>query len=208
MKFNFLPREDSFFESFQEQAEYGMKAGAVLQELVHNFKDRERHLASINDFEKHGDAIVQRTAKAINKSFITPIDREDIHALSACLDDILDLAQSAAVKMVRYHVTEPTERAKELCQVVKEITEEVKKAIDKLINLEDLSEIRKDVSRLEREADRINREAVAELFGNCKSVEDVVNLIKWKEIYGGLETVTDKCEDIMDIIEGVVIKYT
>ena len=207
MRFNFLPREDSFFESFQEQAEYGQKAGAVLLELVYDFNDRERHLASINDFEKHGDSIVQPTAQAINKSFITPLDREDIHALCSCLDDILDFAQSAAVKMVYYHVTEPTERAKELCKVVKEITAQIKLAIDKMINLQDFHDIRKEVTRLEKEADRINRVGVSELFANITTVDDVVELIKWKEIYSGLETVTDKCEDIMDILEGIYIKY-
>lgn len=204
---NLLPREDSFYENFKEQAEYGEKAGVVLLELVNNFSERERHLASINDFEKHGDWIVARTAQAINKSFITPLDREDIHALCACLDDILDYIQSAAVKMCIFHVAEPTPYAKQLCSVVKDITAQIQLAIDKLVKLEDFTDIRKEVARLEKEGDRINREGVAELFAHVDTLQGVVELIRWKEIYGGLETITDKCEDIMDILEGILIKY-
>ncbi|MDO5297116.1 MAG: DUF47 family protein [bacterium] len=202
-----FPREDSFYDNFMEQADYGRKAGAVLLELVNHFDECEKHLASINDFERHGDSIVARTLIAINKSFITPLDREDIHALCSCLDDILDFTQSAAVKMCIFHITKPTERAKELCQVVKDITAQIYLAISKLKNMEDCSEIRQEVTRLEKEGDRINREGVAELFAHVDTLEGVVELIRWKEIYSGLETVTDKCEDIMDILEGILIKY-
>ncbi|MBQ7567327.1 DUF47 domain-containing protein [bacterium] len=202
-----LPHNDSFYDYFIDQAKYGREAGAALLEMVNDFDNCKHHLEVINALERHGDEIVAHTLTEINKSFITPLDREDIHALCSCLDDILDYAQSAAQKMVLFRVAEPTQHAKELCQVVKDITEQIFQAITKLKKMEDCSEIRLAVTKLEKEGDRINRNGVAELFNNVSTVEGVVELIRWREIYSGLETVTDKCEDIMDIIEGIYIKY-
>lgn len=204
MKFNFLPREDSFFQHFQEQAKLSAEAGALMLQLITDFGNIDAHLRAINEIEKQGDHIVHETAKQIAHSFVTPIDREDIHALCAYLDDIMDYIQSSAVKMATFQVSQPTEPAHQLASTIKEITALLKLAVDKLINLEDISELRQQVKVIEKQADSIHRGAVADLF---KHETNAIELIKWKEIYKSLETVTDKCEDVMDVLEGIIIKY-
>lgn len=204
MKFNFLPREDSFFQQFSEQAMLGQQAGALLLNLLEDFDNFDKHLNALNEIERQGDHIVHATSLKIAKSFVTPIDREDIHELCAYLDDIMDYIQSSAVKMATFQVTKPTEPALQLAVKIKEITAVLKQAVDKLINMEDISDFRKHIKQLEKEADAIHRTAVADLF---KHEKDAIELIKWKEIYKSLETVTDKCEDVMDILEGIIIKY-
>jgi len=204
VKFNILPREETFFHQFQEQARLGREAGALLVTLLEDFENLESHLKALNELEHQCDALVHKVSLQLARSFVTPIDREDIHALSAYLDDILDYIQASAVKMATYQVHKPTEPAFELARLIREVTVVLEKAVEKLVQLQDISEQRREVKRIEKQADRVHRGAVAELFRNEK---DAIELIKWKEIYKSLETVTDKCEDVMDVLEGIVIKY-
>ena len=204
MKFNFLPREVTFFQHFQEQAELGTQAGATLVTLLEDFGNLEAPLKALNEIEHQGDALVHKISLQLARSFVTPIDREDIHALSGYLDDILDYTQASAVKMGTYQVQKPTAAAFELARLIQEITSVIQQAVDRLIQLQDISELRREVKRIEKQADATHRSAVADLF---RYEKDAIELIKWKEIYKSLETVTDKCEDIMDVLEGIVIKY-
>lgn len=204
MKLNLLPRDETFFQQFQEQARLGKEAGALLVTLIEDFANFESHLKALNELEHQGDSLVHKISLQIARTFVTPIDREDIHALSQYLDDILDYIQSSAVKMSTFQVDTPTPTALELAKMIREITAVLQKAVAKLNGLEDISELRREVKTIEKQADKLHRTAVADLFKNEK---DAIELIKWKEIYKSLETVTDKCEDVMDVLEGIVIKY-
>ncbi|MGM9992620.1 MAG: DUF47 domain-containing protein [Candidatus Bruticola sp.] len=204
MKFNFLPKEDSFFQQFERQATFDRDAGAMLLNLMKDFDNMGVHLEALNELERQGDHVVHEIARDIAKSFVTPIDREDIHALSSNLDDILDFIQSSAVCMVTYQVDKPTEAAFRLAEIIKETTEVMYQAVERLIALTDVSDLRQRIKDLEHEADAVDQSAVADLFKNEK---DAIEIIKWKEIYSSLETVTDKCKDVMDVLESIVLKY-
>lgn len=204
MKFNFLPKEDTFFQQFLRQAGFAKDAGKMLVDLLKDFDNMGCHLESLNELERQGDHVVHDTAQQIARSFVTPIDREDIHALCANLDDIMDFIQSSAVSMATYQVKEPTEPAFRLAEMIQETTSVLHEAVGRLMDLRDVADLRRRVKDLEREADNVKRTAIADLFRNEK---DAIELIKWKEIYDKLETVTDKCEDVMDVLEGIVLKY-
>ncbi len=204
MKFNFLPREETFFQHFQEQAQLCKQAGELLVKLLEDFDNLEVHLKALNEIEHQGDALVHKVSLQLARSFVTPIDREDIHALTAYLDDILDYSQSSAVKMGTYQVSKPTPEAFRLARLIQKVTEIIDQAVDRMVELQDISELRREVKTVEKEADTVYRTAVADLFRHEK---DAIEVLKWKEIYKSLETVTDKCEDVMDVLEGVVIKY-
>ncbi|MGN0013221.1 MAG: DUF47 domain-containing protein [Candidatus Bruticola sp.] len=204
MKFNFLPKEDSFFQQFERQASFDRDAGAMLLNLMEDFDNMGAHLEALNELERQGDHVVHEIARDIAKSFVTPIDREDIHALSANLDDILDFIQSSAVCMVTYQIEKPTTAALRLAEIIKEATEIMYEAVERFIALTDVSDLRRRIKDLEHEADNVEQSAVADLFKNEK---DAIELIKWKEIYSSLENVTDKCKDVMDVLESIVLKY-
>lgn len=201
---NLLPREDSFFQQFQEQAALAKKAGAMLSELVNDYGNLDKHVKSIDEVERQGDHIVHETAKQIAQSFVTPIDREDIHALCANLDDILDFIQESALCMRDYNVSKPTQAACNMAEQIKAATEAMEEAVNRLINLKDVDDIRDIVKKCEKEADKVSREAISMLF---KEEKNAIELIKWKEIYGSLGIVTDKCKDVMDVLEGILLKY-
>jgi uncharacterized protein Yka (UPF0111/DUF47 family) len=142
--------------------------------------------------------------KKLNKSFVTPLDREDIYALSAALDDILDLIDASAQRIVMYNVEKPTPEAKELAFLILKSCQTIDKAVALLGGkLEPIAEYCVEVNALENEADRVCREAISRLFDEEK---DPIQLIKWKEIYETLERATDKCEDAANILESVVVK--
>lgn len=204
MKFNFLPSDDSFFDNFQKQAVYAKEAGDMLVNLLHDFDNLDVHLRSLKEKERQGDKLVHEVAKKIAMSFVTPIDREDIHALTANFDDILDIIESSSVNMRIYNVIKPTETSLQLAEIIQKMTALLVKAVECLRELKDIGKIREDIKAYEREADKICREAVARLF---REEKNAVELIKWKEIYISLETVTDRCKEVMNVLEGIIIKY-
>ena len=155
MKFNFLPKEDSFFQQFERQASFDRDAGAMLLNLMKDFDNMGAHLEALNELERQGDHVVHEIARDIAKSFVTPIDREDIHALSANLDDILDFIQASAVCMVTYQVEKPTTAAFRLAEIIKESTEIMYEAVERFIALTDVSDLRRRIKDLEHEADNV-----------------------------------------------------
>jgi len=206
MRLNILPKEEKFFKYFEEQANIICEAASVLQELMEKFGDgqtRER-VQRLNDLEHRGDDITHELTLRLYKSFVTPIDREDMHSLSHYLDDVLDYIQGSGIRLQLYKVKKITSEAKQLGSVILQATRCLREAINSLRSFSDLTEIARKIKELEREGDEINRKAVAELFDN---VADAAYIIKWKEIYQSLETATDKCEDVMDILQGVILKH-
>src|SRR6266581_1624533 len=202
--FGLIPKEEKFFVLFKGMAHNIVAGAELLKDMLDNFHDPVTSQRKIKDVEHQGDAITHDIIKKLNKSFITPFDREDIYALSAALDDILDLIDACAQRFVMYNVEKPTPEAKELAFIILKSCQTIDKAVGLLGGkLEPISEYCVEVNSLENEADRVCREAVSRLFDEEK---DPIQLIKWKEIYETLERATDKCEDAANILESVVMK--
>ncbi|MCX6002997.1 MAG: DUF47 domain-containing protein [Chloroflexi bacterium] len=206
--FSLLPHEGKFFKLFEESAQNAVEVGQKLKDLLQNWDHVEDKVAGIADLEHKGDNITHQIATELHRTFVTPFDREDITLLSQSLDDVVDFIHSAADFMLLYRVEQPSQRAKELADVIVEITLEVQKAIAQLKKHIDQRQMLKhcvEINRMENVGDRIYRAALAELFANST---DVVYIIKWREIYEHMETVTDRCEDVANVLEGVALKYS
>ncbi len=202
--FGLIPKDEKFFAMFKEMTWNIIEGAELFKEMIDNFEDPVGSQRQIKDVEHKGDSITHDIIKKLNKSFVTPLDREDIYALSAALDDVLDLIDASAQRFVMYNVEKPTAEAKELAFIILKSCQTIDKAVSLLgKKMEHIAEYCVEVNSLENEADRVCREAVSRLFDEEK---DPIQLIKWKEIYETLERVTDKCEDAANILESVVVK--
>lgn len=209
MKLSFIPQESKFFVLFEESAHNAVEVARRLRELLYDWTKVDDKIAAIADLEHKGDNITHQIAAQLHRTFVTPFDREDISELAHSLDDVTDFIHSAADAMMLYRVDEPTSRAKELADIIVETATEVERAVAILNKKLDQRQMLKhcvEINRLENVADRIYRSALAELFANSKG--DVVYIMKWREIYEHMETATDRCEDVANVLEGVAIKYS
>jgi len=198
-----IPRDEKFFDLFCEQAEDLEEAAQKLVQLFEDFRDIEKRVTEIKFIEHKGDQVVHRVMTKLNQTFITPFDREDIHALSSALDDVLDLVDAAASRLLVYKIKMVTPGATRLSKVILHGAEIIKKAISELSKPHNILEYCQQLTMIEEEADRIKGECVARLFED--SIEPI-EVIKWKEIYEVLEATTDKCEDVGNVLEAVVLK--
>jgi predicted phosphate transport protein (TIGR00153 family) len=198
-----IPRDVKFYDLFREQAENIHQAAQMLVNLFDDFKDVEKHVAEIKFLEHKGDQLTHALMMKLNQTFITPIDREDIHSLGSALDDVLDLVDAAASRLVTYKVTSVTPGARQLSKVILHGTDIILQAVSELNKPHNILEYCEKIAMIEEEADRIKGECVARLFENSTNP---VEIIKWKEIYEVLEATTDKCEDVADVLEAVVLK--
>lgn len=206
-KLPFVPKEEKFFDLFELSAHNMVRAAQELKNLADTWDDIEEKVAFITEMEHEGDSLTHRIIAQLHTSFITPFDREDIARLANSMDDVIDLIEDAALAMFIYKIPEPSQRAKELADIIVQEVSEVERAIPKLRNRKDLKNIIDhcvEINRLENKADRVYRSAQAELFDNTTNV---VQIIKWREIYQHMESATDHCEDIADILEGVALKH-
>ncbi|OFZ55744.1 MAG: phosphate transport regulator [Bdellovibrionales bacterium RIFOXYC1_FULL_54_43] len=202
--FGLIPKEEKFFVMFKSMTHNTIEGALLLKDMLDNFENPVQSQRKIKDIEHKGDSMTHDIISKLNKSFVTPFDREDIYALSAKLDDILDLIDAAAVRIVMYNVDKPTPEAKELGFLILKGCQAIDKAVEMLGgDVEAMSQYWVEVNDIENEADRVSRDAVSRLFDEEK---DPIQLIKWKEIYETLERVTDKCEDVANILESIVVK--
>jgi predicted phosphate transport protein (TIGR00153 family) len=206
--FDFLKKDDgNFFQWFEDAANNALQAAIELRNLCYNFDNPHGAVDRLHDFEHRGDEIGHRIYEQLNKSFVTPLDREDIISLYSSIDDVTDLVHSAADLMVVYKVDAVPTIARELADCVVGQAEEVVKAVPFLRRRGDMGKILPSIiqiNSLENKADDLLREGLGELFANP---EDVVNIIKWRDIYGEMEEATDKAEDIADVLRGLSIKH-
>ena len=203
----FVPKETKFFELFEESAANTLKAAQGLKEMLDTWQFVDSHVAEITELEHTGDTIAHQIISLLHRTFVTPFDREDIALLAHTQDDILDFIHSAADAMFIYKIDKPTERSRELADIIVRGAAEVQKAIGGLRKRSELKNIMSgcvEINRLENMADRIYRAAMAELFENTN---DIALLIKWREIYEHLEAATDRCEDVANVLEGVALKH-
>ena len=186
------------------QAVLIVQGARQLKEMLEHYTDVEAKAKAIKDTEHRADEVTRDIYRALNSSFITPFDREDIHALASALDDILDEIEGVSSRMVLLSISRPTEEEIRLAGILVQAAEEIEKAVGNLTHLEGVQEFCQRVKRLEHEADEISRGMIKRLFDK---EEDVKELIKWKELYARLEETADRCEDVANIIEGIVLKH-
>ncbi len=202
----FMPQEGRFFDYFNEHADTIVAGSRELAELMQQFDNLERRAYSIETIEKKADKITHQTVELLHKTFITPLDRDAIHTLITTMDDILDLIEDVAHSIYLYDIKAVTPEAQKLAQICVTSAEKVQAAVKLLPKTENAAEILllcEEIDRLESEADHVMRAAMAKLF---REEPNVLNVIKMKEIYELLETVTDKCEDVANILEGILVE--
>jgi hypothetical protein len=201
-----MPTEGKFFDLFNQHADLCVKGAREMVSLMTNFDDLEIRVHAIEGIEKEADKVTHATIEMLHKTFITPIDRDDIHHLITRMDDILDLLEDAAQTISLYDIKVITPEAKRLAELCLACAEKVKLAVSLLHNMDNSPQIREycnEIDRLESDADHVMRAAMSKLF---RDEPDVRTLIKLKAIYEILETVTDRCEDVANIIEGIIVE--
>lgn len=206
-KFPFMPKEEKFFGLFEQSAANAVRAARELNRIVDTWENLEDGVALINELEHEGDSITHQIIAQLHRSFITPFDREDIAQLAHTLDDITDFIHASADALLIYRITQASPRAKELANVIVEATNEVERALPKLRHNKQLKQVLEhcvEINRLENDADRVYRAALAELF---EDTTDIADVIKWREIYEHMESATDRCEDVANVLEGVALKH-
>jgi predicted phosphate transport protein (TIGR00153 family) len=202
--FRFLPRDEKFFELYERQAVHIVEAAARLREMVFDFSDAPAKAAAIRELEHAGDVLTHDLVRKINTTFVTPFDREDVYSLASRLDDVLDLIEAVSDRLVLYRIKEPTSGARALAEVIVKTAEATRAAVGCLRQSHASYHAHAvEANRLENEADRLLKELIAGLFAN---VTDPIEVIKWKEIYETFEEVTDRCEDVVNVIEGIMLK--
>ncbi len=205
-----MPQEGRFFDLFNAHAELiaqgGRELGILVDELVDGKDDIAERTRAIDQIENRADKITHETIALLHKTFNTPLDRDEIHKLITRMDDILDLTQDVAQSMYLYDVRKLTQEACHLSDICVSCCERVKSAVSLLSNMDNASAILKtcdEIGRLESDADRAMRTGMAKLF---REEQDTRQLIKLKAMYELLETITDACEDVSNIIEGIVLE--
>ncbi|MFA7062122.1 MAG: DUF47 domain-containing protein [Pedobacter sp.] len=203
--FGLIPKDEKFFQLFKEMTENIITGAKLLKDMLDNFENPAESQRKIKDIEHAGDSLTHQIIKRLNKTFITPLDREDIHSLASKLDDILDLIDASAQRVIMYNVDSIPPEAKSLGFIILQCCYAVDKAVAMLGKKtnEQIFDACVEINALENEADRVSREAISRLFDEEK---DPIQLIKWKEIFETLERATDKCEDAANILESVVVK--
>ncbi len=205
---NLLPKDESFHDLFSKQADLLVQAAGKFREMLEKYGDVEARVLEIKEIEHQGDLTTHEIFNRLNKSFLTPFDPEDIHQLASAMDDVLDDLEGVAARFQMFHVAKPTPEAVQLARILEGCARAIQGAIAELPRL------RKDgtaavmphlieVNKRENEADELTRRVVSDLF---EGKMDLLEVIKWKEIYSRLEHATDRAEDVTNIIENICVK--
>ena len=203
-----MPREGRFFDLFNAHAAQIVEGGHALGQLMANIGSPDEFARRIDEAERSADKITHETISLLHKTFITPLDRDQIHQLITNMDDILDLIQDVAESLVLFDVRRITPEAQQLTQICQMTCDRVKTAVSLLANLRDPQAVLKtceEIDGLESDADRVMRSAMSRLF---REESDVKQLIKLRTIYELLELITDRCEDVANIVEGIVLEHS
>jgi hypothetical protein len=204
--FSIIPKEMIFFDLFEEAAKNAHQGAIALAALLDDYTNVAEKAKKIKDIEHAGDKITHTTIEKLNQTFITPLDREDIHRLISRIDDILDMIDTAVNRMFLYKIDKPTDDAKALARVLVNATRIITELLPKMRSMKLTSSLLQhciEIHTAENEGDRIEQHALASLFENG---HDPIYVIKWKDIYEELESATDRCEDVANVIEGIVLK--
>jgi len=208
MKLRLFPKDHKFFDLFRQDAANLRKGALALHELVDHYEDVEKKYEKIKEIEHQGDNITHEIFTKLRDTFITPLEREDIHDLASGLDDVLDCIEGVASRMWTFKLARPTPEVKKLVDIIAKAVEQIFEAIDNLESLGHVHSFCKQINILEYEADVVCREAIADLFEKAETAAEIKNLIMLKEIYTRLEVAADRCEDVANVIEGIIVKST
>jgi predicted phosphate transport protein (TIGR00153 family) len=206
MRFSLIPRELKFFDMFEEGSAILNRAANQFLEMVTQFDRLAERSNELKREERAGDEVVERIIKALDRSFITPFDREDIHTLASSLDDVLDNMEETAHRFVVFRIDRPPASAVDLARIVQQCCVHLDEAIHLLRTMKQPEQIQnhlREITLLENEADKIYRDSDSALFANPP---DILLLIKWRELYGWLEETVDACKDVAQVISEIVIK--
>ena len=201
--FRLFPREEDFFLLFRRQAALVREGCDQLHQMLERFDRLEERARELKDIEHRADMVTHELFERLNRTFITPLEREDILALASGLDDVVDAVEAIASRIVLFRVAATTPEATRLAAILAECGRQIEQAVEHLKNLQNLMAFTIEINRLENEADALSRQVVADLFSGRHEILDVM---RWKEIYGRLESATDQCEDVANAIESIVIK--
>lgn len=203
-RFRLIPREEKFYTDFLALSDQIVSAAGLLDGMLASDPPDWEAAQQIQQIEHECDGIAHAVIQRLNRTFVTPIDREDIHELARSLDDVIDAIDAAATVIRRYRVAPVRFGARELAAIIAKSTHQVRMAVDALERKHGVHERAVEVNRLENEADRVHDEALRRLF---EEEPDPIAVIKWKEVLDFLEEATDRCEDVANVLEGVVVKH-
>jgi len=204
VRFRLIPREEKFYEDFLAVADNIVAAAKLLDEMLASDPPSVGKAAEIKDLEHRCDYLTHSVFQRLHKTFVTPIDREDIHALASSLDDVMDAIDAAAHLFEQYRITNIREGVRQFSRIIVTATEQIRLALKEMQKHQAVTPSVVEINRLENEADRVHQEVISGLFVDEK---DPITLIKWKEIYDYLEAAVDSIEDVSDVIQGVVLKH-
>lgn len=205
-----IPREEKFFDLFEEVAGILAKASKNFLDMLTNFDRLEDRAGELREAEHRGDLVVERIIKALDRSFITPMDREDIHSLARALDDVLDNMEETSHRLEAFRIDKPTPQMVAMGEIVSQCCEHIETAVRLCRRMKepDRMEISlREIGRLENEADRIYRDSESDLFANPPTnIDGLLTMIKWRELYGWLEETVDACRSVAQVISEIVVK--
>lgn len=204
MAFRLIPREEKFYADFLSMADELLKGARLLEEMLSAEHPVWDKADEIKEIEHKCDFLTHEIIQRLNRTFVTPIDREDIHALARSLDDVMDAIDASATLVRLYRLDRVRFGARELARIISSCTREIRLALEALEQSKGVDTHAVEINRLENEADRAHQQAVGRLFDEEPNPIDV---IKWKETLDFLEDATDRCEDVANVIEGVIVKH-
>ena len=209
LSLSFLPKEDRFFFLLHQSALNIQQVAHRFQDLMDNFENVPEKVREIKELEDFGDQVIHDITQSLHKTFVTPIDREDILALAGRLDDVIDAIDEAAQYTLEYRIEETTEYARQLAKIIVGCADELEKALGLLSTrgskLKEILPMSIEINRLENEADQVLSRAMGELFNNGY---EVTQILKWRDIYRDMEEATDRAEDAANVLEGIVLKHS
>ena len=204
MKLRIIPRNEGFYDLFEKDAANLAETALMLQKHLTDFHDPEAAHAEIRQREHEGDEITHQIIRALNTTFVTPFDREDIHELASGIDDILDLIEAVSDLLVLHHIEQPLPEMRQQAEILTRATEQCYQAMSGLRSFSGLDPYWVEINRLENEGDRVYRQTVARLFSGDYKAMDV---LKWKDLVDQLEAAIDGCEDVANTLESIVLKH-
>jgi len=203
-RFSLLPRDEQFFVLYGQLAQEIRKAASLLEAMFSTDPVDESKVDEIKDAEHRCDALTHDAIQRLHRTFVTPFDREDLYALASALDNVMDSIDHAATLVRLYHITRLRPGTRELVHIVTSSTDRIHSALDALAARKPVQPHAVEINRLENEADRAYQQAIRTLF---ETETDPIVIMKWKELYDVLEMITDRCEDVANVVEGVVVKH-
>jgi predicted phosphate transport protein (TIGR00153 family) len=204
VRFRLIPREEKFYQDFLAASDNLVAAATLLDEMLSSDPPSVGKAAEIKELEHRNDYLTHEIFQRLHKTFVTPIDREDIHALASSLDDVMDAIDAAAHLFEQYRITQVRGGVHQFTRIIVTASEQIRLALKHMEQREAVTPSVVEINRLENEADRVHQEVIGALFVD---ETDPITLIKWKEIFDYLEGAVDSIEDVSDVIQGVVLKH-